>query len=588
MTKRPANVLGNAEGEHPRVVCGQALVTSLRGEYTELRNHEVRETTADGLCFLHAAMQQLGIDDPSSEWEVAMAVIQSLAANREKWKLYLEQDEEHHRERMEALDDFGLESVLISRRLGDVDLRSFAYLLDRCCGVMDNDWGYPRLYCDHVFIQEFLNWCGGSLLLVALDPKVTRMSASGTVTHSDCVFKMVHYTDQPEHFNAVCPRVWDEHGPMALMRERILVKLREFGGSAYWCTQSLNPYLIAEEILPVLEPFSDSDDVESVSSEEEDSPAASAAPRLEAPQSSRVWWSLRRPTKKSTPDTTRTGAQDARGAKSASAGKVTAAAGEVREENGASAAEGRVVPRALPSSESPHPRALQEGRFAEIASQWHGWVVVPEFIGGVRTTRKLLDSGVWLPKKHCFWQGCQWTGSNNAERWCHVRSKHWSKVLADAVAYYHNGLPLNRRLETVMNQVAGLIMRRGAPLSCVSIDRRSLHNLWSALAPEDSVENVVCFSCACSHPMVRPLRGSRISYHPAFEKKGKFLGLEITQVEDFFGRTTYLRKYGRRVVKGSMTDLSVSPWQEELEVWEVGVWLTVQVPHWLQRRRPMC
>ena len=51
------------------------------------------------------------------------------------------------------------------------------------------------------------------------------------------------------------------------------------------------------------------------------------------------------------------------------------------------------------------------------------------------------------------------------------------------------------------------------------------------------------------------------------------LGLEITQVEDFFGRTTYLRKYGRRVVKGSMTDLSVSPWQEELEAWEVGVWL---------------
>ncbi len=290
---------------------------------------------------------------------------------------------------------------------------------------------------------------------------------------------MVHYTDPPEHFNAVCPRVWDEHAPLALMRERILLKLRDFGGCAYWCAHSLDPFLIAEEILPVLEPSTDGEDAESISSQEEDLPAAPAAAPLEAG--------------------------------GPPLDVATSGAGDLAQPKSASTFGGRVVPRAMPSSESAHPRALQESRFEEIAAQWHGWVVVPEYIGGVPTTRELLDSGVCLPKKHCFWKGCQWTGSENSARWTHIRNKHWSKVLAAAVAYYHDGLSQERHLETVLNQVAGLITRRGAPLCCVSIDRRSLNNLWSALAPEDSVESVVCFSCACSHPLVRPLRGSRIS-----------------------------------------------------------------------------
>ena len=114
------------------------------------------------------------------------------------------------------------------------------------------------------------------------------------------------------------------------------------------------------------------------------------------------------------------------------------------------------MPEAMASVASPHPRALQERRFAEIAEEWHRWVVVPESIGGVPMSRELLDSGVCLPPKHCFWKGCLWTGPDNAARWAHVREKHWINVLREAVAYYHEGLSLNRRLGTVMNQVAGL------------------------------------------------------------------------------------------------------------------------------------
>ena len=167
--------------EDPRVVSGRTLVTELRAEHTQLRYHDVRETPADGLCFLHAVMQQLRIDDPSTEWQVAMAVTQALAENRRTWKLYLDPDEGDHSERMEALEDFGLGGVLRSRRLCLVDLRSFAYILDRCCGVLECDRGSPRLYCDHVFIQEFLNWCGGSLLLATLDATRTYKIQGGAL-----------------------------------------------------------------------------------------------------------------------------------------------------------------------------------------------------------------------------------------------------------------------------------------------------------------------------------------------------------------------------------------------------------------------
>ena len=84
------------ETEDPRVVSGKALVTSLCGQVPELQYHDVKETPADGLCFLHAVLQQLRIDDGGSEWQVAMAVIQSLATNRHMWKDHLPSDEEQH------------------------------------------------------------------------------------------------------------------------------------------------------------------------------------------------------------------------------------------------------------------------------------------------------------------------------------------------------------------------------------------------------------------------------------------------------------------------------------------------------------
>ncbi len=142
------------------------------------------------------------------------------------------------------------------------------------------------------------------------------------------------------------------------------------------------------------------------------------------------------------------------------------------------------------------------------------------------------------------------------------------------MAYYHPGLHENLRLETVLNQVAGVLVRRGAPLACAAIDRRCLANLAEDLGQQDSIQSVICFSCACSYPLVRPLRGSRIAYFPAFrDGTHKFLGLPKNKVEEFLGERTYMEKYGKRVWDGCETDVRKSPFKEELEDWKAGIWL---------------
>ena len=147
----------------------------------------------------------------------------------------------------------------------------------------------------------------------------------------------------------------------------------------------------------------------------------------------------------------------------------------------------------MPLENSPHPRAVQELRFVALSAEWHKWVTVPEFVGGVPTTREILDDAIALPPKHCMWKNCQWSGATNKERWSHIRASHWTTTLAEAVAYYSadNGEDCN--LETVLGQVAGILTRKTAPFVCKAIDRRCLKALSDALAEPDAVQSLICF-----------------------------------------------------------------------------------------------
>ena len=42
------------------------------------------------------------------------------------------------------------------------------------------------------------------------------------------------------------------------------------------------------------------------------------------------------------------------------------------------------------------------------------------------------------------------------------------------------------------------------------------------------------------------------------------------QAEEFYGKETYLKKYGRRGVHGCQTDLQASPWKEEFHCTRAG------------------
>ena len=87
-----------------------------------------------------------------------MMVLKAMAQTHESWKLHLSDTD--FSERMQSLHDFGLAQAIETRRMTLVDQMALAYILDLCCGVAERDWASPRLYCDHIFIQSFLDWCG--------------------------------------------------------------------------------------------------------------------------------------------------------------------------------------------------------------------------------------------------------------------------------------------------------------------------------------------------------------------------------------------------------------------------------------------
>eukprot|EP00959_Pyramimonas_sp_CCMP1952_P299459 6263364-Pyramimonas_sp.AAC.1 len=172
-------------------------------------------------------------------WKVVVILLHGMVQNRDEWKMHLEDG--FNNERMDALRDSGLAQAIERRRLNATDAASFAYVLDRCCGVAGRDFGCPRRYCDHIFIQAFLDWCGGRAMILNMDRSVTRLSGRTAETCMSFEFKMVHYKDSPEHFNAIIDRGAEANGAVQLMRERVWRLISESCGCAYWDPRCIDP-----------------------------------------------------------------------------------------------------------------------------------------------------------------------------------------------------------------------------------------------------------------------------------------------------------------------------------------------------------
>ena len=478
-----------------------------------------------GLSFLESVLSQLPFQGQINVWEVALHVVHHVAMTPlHSWRALLPAavPSQTRIERDKQLQKHGLAKMLGRVSPGVAHMDVVLYVLDRCCGICDRDWAAPRLHCDALFIQAFANWSHTSV-------RISKAAAGGEValvrpygktqgTASFC-FEVAHQGDV--YVNLTQGSCVDSTVSQQVY-ELILGKLGSLRRDPYWHLDRLTVWSICHDMLFVRATGdSDADEPPVTSSSSSDSEV-------------------------SVQDTA----------------VPTASAGHKR---------WRGSVQTLP--DSPHPRAQHEARLSQLAEEWHGWVTVPEVVNGVPMDTSLLDGGVWLPRKHCFWKGCAWTGADNAARCAHVQAKHGSRLLDTCVAYYNRTLPLEVRTETVLNEIARLKLKHEPPRLSPAVDRRCLRNLYEALSEADSVETSICFSCACTHTAVKALPRNPIEYYDACPSSGRFLHLTSDQVVSFFGYRRFLERYGDRADGKTTTNMSAKPWVDELKDWQSAVFL---------------
>ena len=52
---------------------------------------------------------------------------------------------------------------------------------------------------------------------------------------------------------------------------------------------------------------------------------------------------------------------------------------------------------------------------------------------GVNWEEKDLDRGIYLPRHHCPFEGCEWSGKDSGDQLKHIMSEHWTEDMQEAV-----------------------------------------------------------------------------------------------------------------------------------------------------------
>ena len=110
------------------------------------------------------------------------------------------------------------------------------------------------------------------------------------------------------------------------------------------------------------------------------------------------------------------------------------------------------------------------------------------------------DAAVFLPPKHCAFNGCAWSAQNGEQLLEHASVDH-SGLLSQVTELVPTDHSLQERVWSAYNEAIAVVVRRGAPLAAYSIDRRSLRN-YVASFEGDGVQQLVCFSCARRFPHI--------------------------------------------------------------------------------------
>ena len=225
---------------------------------------------------------------------------------------------------------------------------------------------------------------------------------------------------------------------------------------------------------------------------------------------------------------------------------------------------------------SADPRAQREKLVALVANRLRSSPTLPpNATNPCETTAGAydLDRAMQLPKVHCAFSGCCWTGGTAAALHAHLRSQHAADLEPIANMY---GPHTARRdaLQTAYSEIIAHRVRRGAPLACPSIQRRCVEEYMAAVQEED-VCSPMCFMCACSFPWLRSRSVNDIAWEKPFghlvcEKDPlAIIGFgewTTEEVESFLSVRAYVAAYGH---DDTNPHLKLTVADKEFDDWQV-------------------
>ena len=220
------------------------------------------------------------------------------------------------------------------------------------------------------------------------------------------------------------------------------------------------------------------------------------------------------------------------------------------------------VVRAMPSEQSPDPRAALEQELSRVAMLLLSQPLLPESEQGASTEAGAKD----LPACHCAFRNCGWDGKSEQELRAHLSSSH-QKDLSGAAACLRADGTHEEALFASYTAALTEKCQQGAPFACNSVDRRCLREFHAALGHPD-LGSIVCFVCARRFPYDGVSADSDISWHVLGGGASKIMGRSATELEAILGLQTYRERY----VPGDEGLLrSARSMHEELADWRAEV-----------------
>lgn len=184
-----------------------------------------------------------------------------------------------------------------------------------------------------------------------------------------------------------------------------------------------------------------------------------------------------------------------------------------------------------------------------------------------------VDKGELWPRAFCAFAGCGWASMHGNEKDLHnhLKEEH-AADLAPIAACMLRGTAPDAYL-SIYNQAVAAVCRNQAPVAGAFLDRRALHAFAEA-CEGNSVEALVCFSCACIYTRVKELAeagNGDIQWTQPLKPKPntnelRFFGRPVHETASILGLDAFLERYDQLSEEGRrLSD------HESFEQWSVSL-----------------